>query len=236
MLRVYIVSLKLLLCFLVMVCDGQNCLASSSSSSWIFWSFQMWSKRHSDGFGVVWATQKLQFWKCDERKVQPTLPNQKSVKFLQNQFQTFVPLLFSPPHCMYPLPPHVHERQNPETGQPPHSRRGTLLHIHNWAPLSLKPLPLSLHLHTKHSSPPLTPPPTHQLLQVAPVWCKIRSCGNKARGRVGPPWQFLNTTCSTLLQPTLQNTPPAMAALNGHTRRHLFTLGGINDDLRKIQQ
>ena len=62
----------------------------------------------------------MEFWKCDERKVQPTLPNQKSVKFLQNQFLTFALSFFhlltvpSPSSCSL----FFHER-HPRQGSHP---------------------------------------------------------------------------------------------------------------------
>ena len=86
--------------------------------------------------------------------------------------------------------------------------------------------------HTKHSWPPLIPPPSHQLLQVAPVWRKIRSWqgGNKARGRG---WSAMTVPQHNLFYLTPANASEQTPDHGGAQRTHSapsFTFGRINDD------
>ena len=170
-------------------------------------------------------------------KVQLTLPTQRSAAFLRNQLLTPSShfSLFSPPHTTLPSPLLMFtcslEAELPRQEAATH-RRGI---IASTGHLSRLPHPAPHKRHNRSPDLPHSPP------CVAPFTRQTRWMQNgravrkqSSRLGLGRHDSSFNTTCSTLLQPTLQNTPPAMAALNGHTRRHLFTLDRINDDLQKI--
>ena len=143
----------------------------------------------------------------------------------------FCPLSFFHPLTVCTLPPpHVHERQNPETGQPPHSRRGTLLHIHNWAPLSHKPLPLS------HSS-------SHQTQftasHPAPHPPALAGCTGLMQNKIlwkqssGQGWAAMTVPQHNLFYLTPANASEQTADHGGAQRTHSapsFTFDRFNDD------
>ena len=176
----------------------------------------------SDGFGAFWVIQKLQFWKRERggwvRKVQFTLWTQKICQIQPSMFA-----LFSPPHYTLPSPSSCslfHLRQSPDRAGS-HSRCAAhpqrdashASHLPPHTKLNSPPRPLS-------SSPS---PSTSCWLHQVDAKCSS-GWETKLGVGVGPPWQFLNTTCSTLLQPTLRNQLPAIAALIAHTPRHLCNM------------
>ena len=175
---------------------------------------------------------KFQSWKCEERLSEKSTVHIADGKNLQNSSKIHfhhLPFFPSPPHFTPSPPPSCslfQKRQPPPRQGAATHRRGA---SHPQLGASL-PLSTSLSLSSSHKTQ-FTP--THPLT-LASGSRSMQNARNKARGWWGGrPWQFLNTTCSTLLQPTLRNRPADTAALSGHTLRHVLTIDRINDD-RKL--
>ena len=173
----------------------------------------------------------MQFWKCDERKVQPTLPNQKSVKFLQNQFLTFAPSPFFTPSLYVPSPSSCSREAKPrDRAATPQQERHTAAHPQLGASLSHNPLPLS------HSS-------SHQTQftasHPAPHPPALAGCTGLMQNKIlwkqssGQGWAAMTVPQHNLFYLTPANASEQTADHGGAQRTHSapsFTFDRINDD------
>ena len=175
----------------------------------------------SDGLGVLEQFRSCNSGNVNEEAEWEKYSSRCKLKNLPNPTFNFCPFLTSPLHPPLPLLMFTFSLEaEPRQGRQPQevcctSTTGCLSHL---SPSSshktqLPPCPLA-------SSPS---PSTSCWLHQVDAKCSS-GWETKLGVGVGPPWQFLNTTCSTLLQPTLRNQRAAIAALNGHTRRHLQQL------------